>query len=61
MENRKLFYCRHGLAGFLSVCVLLVFLKNPVLAADSISDMERNRELQALERQGRKAGKENLS
>ena len=61
MENRKLFYCRHGLAGFLSVCVLLVFLKNPVLAADSFSVMEWNRELQALEILGRKAGNEIMS
>ena len=61
MENRKLFYCRHGLAGFLSVCVLLVFLKNPVLAADSFSVMEWNRELQALESLGRKAGNEIMS
>ena len=61
MENRKLFYCRHGLAGFLSVCVLLVFLRNPVLAADSFSVMEWNRELQALESLGRKAGNEIMS
>lgn len=61
MENRKLFYCRHGLAGFLSVCVLLVFLKNPVLAADSFSVMEWNRELQAVESLGRKAGNEIMS
>ena len=61
MENRKLFYCRYGLTGFLSVCVLLVFLKNPVWASDSFSVMEWNRELQALESLGRKAGSEIMS
>ena len=59
MENRSLSYCRYGLAGFLSVCMLLLFLKMSVFAAaDSFSVMQWNRELQALESLGRKAGTE---
>ena len=58
MENRSLSYCRYGLAGFLSVCMLLLFLKSPVWAADSYSVTQWNRELQALENLGRKAGTE---
>lgn len=60
MENRIRFYCsRYGLTGFLSVCILLLFLKSPVLAATgSFSVMLWNRELQALESLGRKAGNE---
>lgn len=59
MENKAKAYCRYGLTGFLSVCMLLLFLKIPVEAAeDSFSVMQWNRELQALEDLGRKADNE---
>ena len=59
MENKAKAYGRYGLTGFLSVCMLLLFLKIPVWAAeDSFSVMQWNRELQALEELGRKEGTE---
>ena len=60
MGNRIRFYCsRYGLTGFLSVCILLLSLKKPVFAkTDSFSVMQWNRELQALETLGKKAGNE---
>ena len=57
MENKAKAYGRYGLTGFLSVCMLLLFLKIPVWAAeDSFSVMQWNRELQALESLGKQAG-----
>lgn len=55
MGNRVKLYDRYGLAVFLPVCMLLWGI--PVFAAaDSFSVMQWNRELQALESTGKKAG-----